>query len=158
MSRKTAFFTIQCLLGLTVSVIFATHTFAANGKIVRHVVAAGGGVNNAGGASQFFTIGQPIVQTFTSSTNTIKSGFWSVPNTAVCCQLTTGNVDCDAGSSVDIADLTTLVDFLFVSMNPLCCQAEANIEKDAVIDIFDMTALVDHLFLGFQPLPTCRGN
>ncbi len=157
MSRRTVLLTTQCFLFLVMSFALVSNSHAVNGKIVRQVVAGGGGVTTVGGTSQFFTIGQPIVQTFTSQSNTIKSGFWSVPSAAVCCQLSTGNVDCDINASVDIADLTALVDYLFVSMNPLCCQAEANVEKDAVIDICDMTTLVDHLFLGFQPLPPCRG-
>lgn len=157
MSRRTVLLICKFAFLVMVAVAITPHAYAVNGKIVRQVVAGGGGVTTVGGTSQFFTIGQPIVQTFTSQSNTIKSGFWSVPSAAVCCQLSTGNVDCDANSSVDIADLTALVDYLFVTMNPLCCQAEANIEKDAVIDICDMTTLVDHLFLGFQPLPPCRG-
>lgn len=157
MSRSITFLIVQFILCLTLSAVGAIDSHAVNGKIVRQVVASGGGVTTVGGTSQFFTIGQPIVQTFSSSSNTIKSGFWSVPSTSVCCQLSTGNVDCDALSSVDIADLTALVDYLFISMTPLCCQAEANIEKDAVVDICDMTTLIDHLFLGFQPLSSCRG-
>ncbi len=74
-----------------------------------------------------------------------------------CCQGTTGNIDCDVNGSVDIADLTVLVDRLFISFGMLCCQREANVDADGTgsIDIADLTRLVDHLFITFDPLPGC---
>lgn len=157
MFRKTTVLISKFVFLLTLVAVLASQSYAVNDKIVRQVVAGGGGVTTVGGTSQFFTIGQPIVQTFTSSSNTIKSGFWSVPSLAVCCQESTGNVDCDINSSIDIVDLTVLVDNLFGTLTPLCCAAEANVEKDAVVDICDLTTLVEHLFLTFKPLSPCRG-
>lgn len=72
-----------------------------------------------------------------------------------CCTGLTGNVDCDPGESVDIADLTRLVDHLFISFSPLCCPAEANIDTVGGVDIADLTLLVDNLFISFTPLPGC---
>lgn len=68
-----------------------------------------------------------------------------------------GNVDCDLAQSVDIADLTVLVDHLFISFAPLCCNNEANVDGDLLvsIDIGDLTVLVDHLFISFTPLLPC---
>lgn len=72
-----------------------------------------------------------------------------------CCIGFVGNVDNDIAQSVDIADLTVLVDHLFITFSPLACEPEADIVADASIDIADLTALVDHLFISFTPLNGC---
>ncbi len=72
-----------------------------------------------------------------------------------CCSGITGNVDCDLNESVDIADLTVLVDHLFISFGNLCCPDEGNVDTAPGVDIADLTLLVDHLFISFTPLPSC---
>ncbi len=72
-----------------------------------------------------------------------------------CCVGNTGNVDCDPLEGVDISDLTALVDHLYVSLAPLCCEAEANMDMTGAIDISDLIALVNYLYVTFTPLPTC---
>ena len=72
-----------------------------------------------------------------------------------CCVGSTGNVDCDPAESVDISDLSALVDHLYISFAPLCCEAEANTDSAGSIDISDLSALVDYLYVSFTPLPTC---
>jgi hypothetical protein len=73
-----------------------------------------------------------------------------------CCIGTVGNIDCIGG--VDIADLTRLVDFLFISFDELCCMKEANCDDSAPdeISIGDLTVLVDNLFISFAPLHACQ--
>ncbi len=73
-----------------------------------------------------------------------------------CCVAATGNVDCDAADGVDIGDLTALIDNLFISFTPLCCEAEANCDGSGGIDIGDLTALIDNLFITFTPLAACQ--
>lgn len=74
-----------------------------------------------------------------------------------CGRAATGNVDCDGPDQVDIADLTLLVDHLFISNQPLCCPSEGNVDAspNGQIDIVDLTLLVDHLFISNPPLPPC---
>jgi hypothetical protein len=74
-----------------------------------------------------------------------------------CCVGSTGNVDFDPMDGVDIADLTVLVDHLFISFQPLACPGEANIDGSVTQtpDIGDLTALVDHLFISFAPTAIC---
>ncbi len=73
-----------------------------------------------------------------------------------CCVGTTGNIDCDPLESVDMGDLTVLIDHLFLSLTPVCCYEEADISPGgAVIDMADLTVLIDHLFIGLNPLPDC---
>ncbi len=74
---------------------------------------------------------------------------------ACCCVGATGNIDCDLVGSVDIADLTLLVDHLFLSFSPLCCPMEGNTDGNPGVDIGDLTALVDNLFVSFAPLSPC---
>jgi hypothetical protein len=74
-----------------------------------------------------------------------------------CCAGLTGNINGDAGDNVDISDLTTLVNYLFVTYQPLPCPSEANVNGDAGcnIDISDLTTLVNHLFVTFQTPAPC---
>jgi hypothetical protein len=70
----------------------------------------------------------------------------------------TGNVDCDPTDGVDISDLTALIDNLYITFTPLCCQKEANADgsTDGGIDISDLTALIDYLYISFTPPAACQ--
>jgi hypothetical protein len=73
-----------------------------------------------------------------------------------CCVGVTGNINCDSLDQVDIADIQTLVDHLFLSLAPLCCEGEADMEADGAIDITDLQILIDNQFLSLAPLPPCQ--
>lgn len=75
---------------------------------------------------------------------------------ASCCAGFSGNIDCDLGNGVDISDLTTLVDYLYISFTPLCCEASANTDGQPGVDISDLSALVDCLYINFTPTATCQ--
>lgn len=89
------------------------------------------------------------------------------PDPCGCCIGTVGNVqiepDCDpTDQTVDISDLTNLIDYLFISFRPICCVDEADISPlfsggvpDGIVDIGDLTDMIDHLFIGFGPMPAC---
>ncbi len=73
-----------------------------------------------------------------------------------CGNKTSGNIDCDPTDRVDIADLTNLIDHLYLSGAPLCCPIEANVDGDQGVDLGDVSRLIDHLYISFQalaPLP-----
>jgi len=70
-----------------------------------------------------------------------------------CCIGSTGNVDGDGG--VDIADLTFLIDHLFINFPDVGCSEEGNIDGAGGTDIADLTFLIDHLFINFPDLPAC---
>ncbi|MBI5266344.1 MAG: hypothetical protein HY851_03845 [candidate division Zixibacteria bacterium] len=74
-----------------------------------------------------------------------------------CCQGTVGDVDCDILNSIDISDISALIDNLFINMTPLCCKPAANCDgsPDGNVDIADLSALIDHMFITFSPLPAC---
>ena len=84
---------------------------------------------------------------------------WKPLDQFVCCDGRTGNVDDDPNGNVDISDLTTLVNHLFVTFDPLPCTAEANTSSDHQVrlpDISDLTRLVNHLFVTFEQTDYCR--
>jgi hypothetical protein len=76
----------------------------------------------------------------------------------VCCQHR-GNVEGwnDPTGTVDIADLTALVDYLFIPAHRIVpgCRGEADADGDSSVDIADVTSLVDFLFSGVL-LPPCH--
>lgn len=71
--------------------------------------------------------------------------------------------DCDCNGRVDIADLSALIDHMFLSFQPLCCDAEANINhpssgapvSDEIVDITDLQMMAELLFILLQPFPPC---
>ncbi|MBU0982441.1 MAG: hypothetical protein KKA42_01120, partial [candidate division Zixibacteria bacterium] len=87
-----------------------------------------------------------------------------------CCIGYRGNVVLDIAGcdypdqSVDVSDLTNLIDHLFINFTPVCCFEEADLapaisygSPDWSIDVGDLTAMIDHLFITFPSLPTCPG-
>ncbi len=75
--------------------------------------------------------------------------------TLICCVDPVGNTDCDPEDNVDIGDLQTLIDHLFLSLTPLCCAEEADLDGLNGVDMLDLQLLVDHLLLTRPPLGSC---
>ncbi len=78
-----------------------------------------------------------------------------------CVGASVGNLDCLPGI-VDMGDLTILIDHLFISLNPLCCIEEGDVDLSGQptpipsdVDMSDLTILIDHLFISLNPLPAC---
>ncbi len=78
-----------------------------------------------------------------------------------CIPLTVGDVDQSGG--VDITDVAVLIDNQFLTLTPLMCEEEGNINypgsgyetTDMVVDITDLSILIDNQFLTLTPLPPC---
>jgi len=83
-----------------------------------------------------------------------------VPTTC-CIPPTVG--DCDQSGAVDITDISVLVDNQFLTLTPLICYDEGNLNypgtsyttTDTVVDITDLTILIDNQFLTLTPLWPC---
>lgn len=73
-----------------------------------------------------------------------------------CCVGLAGNVDCDPLNGIDISDLSALIDNLYISMLPLCCDAAANVDGEPGVDISDLSALIDFLYISFTPTAPCQ--
>jgi hypothetical protein len=66
---------------------------------------------------------------------------------AGCCAGFTGNVDCSPDDRSDIADLSRIIDYLYISYTPLCCTEEADVDGSGNIDAADLTVLIANLYL-----------
>lgn len=75
-----------------------------------------------------------------------------------CCTGATGNVNNDLEGKVNLADLTFLIDYVYISGNPPCCKAAANTSGDVEgkVNLADVTALIDHIYIKKTPLPACQ--
>jgi len=84
-----------------------------------------------------------------------------VPSPRCCMAGTVG--DCDQSGGVDISDISILIDNQFLTLTPLICEGEGNVNypgtdfpfTDEVVDITDLTILIDNQFLTLTPLPSC---
>ncbi len=87
----------------------------------------------------------------------LASDFGTYDTCAVgpCCVGNRGNVNCGWDNTVDITDLQVMIDHMFLSLAPLCCIAEAELDNSGEVDITDVQILVDHLFLSLAPLNSC---
>ncbi|MBD3258173.1 hypothetical protein GF377_07045 [candidate division GN15 bacterium] len=82
--------------------------------------------------------------------------------TGCCTGSSVGNVDGSPDQAVTLGDLTTLIDHLFISLGPLACVAEGDLDQSGGsnpqpgdVTLGDLTIMIDHLFISLQPLPPC---
>ncbi len=83
---------------------------------------------------------------------------WSGPHcfeiVEKCCVGIRGNINTSSDESIDISDLVTLVDFMFLEGTPPYCSEEANFNGVAGVDIADLVDLVAYMFQsGAEPAP-----
>ena len=79
-----------------------------------------------------------------------------------CCEGTVGDANNDGGAEPTIGDISTLIDFLFLSQAPLVCYAEGDVNQSGGVDpiadditIADISLLIDHLFINRNPPAEC---
>lgn len=94
---------------------------------------------------------------FGDSPTTREYVYPTVVDLIPCCQGRTGNVDCDNANTVDIADLSALIDYLYITFVPMCCPASGNCDGSPfnIVDISDLSALIDYLYISFTPTSSC---
>ncbi|MFZ1685260.1 MAG: hypothetical protein WAU88_14180, partial [Candidatus Zixiibacteriota bacterium] len=71
----------------------------------------------------------------------------------VCCQGVRGNVNLTG--TVDLADLSALVNYLTGGGYLLPCEGEANVNGVGVVDLADLAGLIDYLAGGGYVLLSC---
>jgi hypothetical protein len=68
-----------------------------------------------------------------------------------------GNTDCDLDDRRTLADVTELIDHVYISHSPLCCDAEGNVDGDPEGDITlsDITRLIDNIYISHSQTAPC---
>jgi hypothetical protein len=81
---------------------------------------------------------------------------------ACCCGLTTGgytgNTDCDSEGKRNLGDITRLIDRVYLSKTPLCCEGNGNVDGDegGKLNLGDITNLIDHVYLSKTQTALCQ--
>jgi hypothetical protein len=76
-----------------------------------------------------------------------------------CCGLYTGgytgNVDCSSDGAVSLADIIRLIDNVYLSHQPLCCQENAYVAGRPNVELLEITTLIYYVYLshGASPPP-----
>lgn len=127
--------------------------------------------------SLYFTVTDPTpsgltpikIQSYASYTPHFVSGSLTYEPATIagalsrlCCNGLVGDVDGVDGDEPTLADVLRLADFMFGSLEPLDCYAEADINQSGGpeptgedITIGDLSRLIDYLYIYHNPLPTC---
>jgi len=115
------------------------------GEQINWQVISGGATN---GSSTNYglvgTVGQTAVGLGVSTNYQLLHGFWQSFNNG-CCNLAGDSND---DGSVDVADLTYTVSYMFQGGPAPVCLAEGDVNGDGILDISDLTYRVSFMFLG----------
>ena len=59
---------------------------------------------------------------------------------------------------MNLADITRLIDRIYISKTSLCCEANGNTDGDsyAMINLADITRLIDRVYLSKDPTEACQ--
>jgi hypothetical protein len=143
-----------------------TTTYSLSGEQTGWQVLSMGG--RSGSSASFRlqgTIGQLAVGSGTAADNVLNQGFWQGLGAPLgCCGLytggLTGNTDCDLEGLRDLADVTRLIDRIYLSMtnSPLCCEENGNTDGDPEgnLNLVDITRLIDLIFVSHRETAACN--
>lgn len=70
----------------------------------------------------------------------------------------TGNTDCDTVGKRNLADITRLIDKVYISKEELCCLENGNVDGDllAKVNLADITGLIDHVYVSKAETAACE--
>ena len=70
----------------------------------------------------------------------------------------TGNTDCSVDGKMNLGDVTRLIDRVYLTKNPLCCEENGNVDGDneGKMGLSDITVLIDHIYLSRQATAACE--
>jgi hypothetical protein len=69
----------------------------------------------------------------------------------------TGNANCSEDGQITLADITALIDNVYVTKAQLCCPENGNTNGslDGLITLADITGLIDHVYINKEPTAAC---
>ena len=69
----------------------------------------------------------------------------------------TGNTNCSDDGKLTLSDISRLIDRLYVSKQPLCCEANGNVNgsSDGAITLSDVSRLIDNVYISKLPTALC---
>jgi hypothetical protein len=69
----------------------------------------------------------------------------------------TGNCNCDTEGKRSLSDITVLIDRVYISQTPLCCEANGNTNGDpeGKLSLSDITRLIDYIYLSHEETALC---
>lgn len=69
-----------------------------------------------------------------------------------------GNVDFSADGKRNLADITTLIDRVYITKRLFCCESEGNIDgsENGSVNLGDITRLIDHVYISKVETAPCR--
>lgn len=70
----------------------------------------------------------------------------------------TGNIDCDSEGRRNLADITRLIDHVYITKADLCCEKNGNIDGDSSgnKNLADITRLIDHVYISKSETAPCQ--
>ena len=113
------------------------------------VISSGGTEGTSASYDMRGTLGQPAVGFGSSASYGLSQGFWQDFG---CCEQ---RGDVDHSGTINVADLTYLVDFLFFGGPAPPCEEEGDVDGSAAINVADLTYLVEYLFFEGPAPPPC---
>ena len=133
-------------------------------QIKWQVISSGATDASSANYHMFGTAGQPAVGAASSANYGLSHGYWQefVPAGGGCCgQYTsgmTGNADCDDQGKRNLADITRLIDRVYISKVELCCEENGNVDGDldGKLNLADITSLIDHVYISKQETAACE--
>jgi hypothetical protein len=83
---------------------------------------------------------------------TITEGCCGIYTTGI-----TGNANCSIDGKLTLSDITKLIDRVYISKDPLCCEATGNTNGsvDCKITLSDITVLIDAVYISKSPPADC---
>lgn len=69
-----------------------------------------------------------------------------------------GNTNCDTDGKRNLADITRLIDNVYISKEALCCSENGNVNGDteSKVNLADITKLIDHVYISKGETATCE--
>ena len=103
------------------------------------------------------TLGQTATRYVAGGGHMLENGFWSRAwSEGPCCIGIRGNADGDHNESIDVGDVTQLINYaLSLTGPPPSCWEEGNVDGIGLIDISDITYLVNFMWSEGPAPPAC---